>query len=365
MSVSVVERDPGPPDCDGDAAFVEWERRSVPQFRQAHAFTARARNLLLEHAPEVVDRLLADGIEEMNVFKDLAPPETWLPEDDAFTGLGTRRPAVRARTSPDRRGTSRYRFLVSAVVSGLLYDGEGGSQSRRVNGVTLVDGRKLAADVVLDCGGRRSPVTRWLADAGIVVPEDIQECGVVYYTRYARQHEHSTLPRLALFGVRGELDSVLFMGFGGDHDTYGIMISPRPEDEALRALRNTQVWEAVARWRAMALEYDAAIRSEADAVYRESAANDRARAYRSTGRPVPDHDRDEVERQDLITRGVMAGSLRDLVLGRALLRRINLVEAPDAILDDPDVPLAPRQSARSSQTSRHARSAPIAWSSSQ
>jgi 2-polyprenyl-6-methoxyphenol hydroxylase-like FAD-dependent oxidoreductase len=418
-SVTVVERDPGPPPGGGDRAFVTWERRSVPQFRQPHAFTARARNLLLEHAPDVVDRLRADGIEESNVFKILTPPEQWQPDDDAFTGLMTRRPAFELALRRTAEAEPGIEVLCPQVVSGLLYAPDDPALAPRVVGVQLADGRELPADVVLDCGGKRSPVARWLAEVGVDIPEDVQDCGIVYYTRYYRRNPESPLPLLALFGVIGEIESCVFLGFAGDHDTYGIMLGPRPEDDALRALKHTNAWEAVARsipavapwvdaangtplndvqtmagnqnvhryyvvdgeplvlgmltvgdalcttnpfygWgasmaltyafgaaqvvedhfgdpRGMALAYEAAVRREVDAVYRESAAIDRARTYRVSGAPVPDHDRAEVDRQELIARGVMRGSVRDPTLARAFLRRINLIDAPDAILDDPEV----------------------------
>jgi hypothetical protein len=46
------------------------------------------------------------------------------------------------------------------------------------------------------------------------------------------------------------------------------------------------------------------------------------------GEDIPDSDRTEVERQDLIM-CVARGSLRDSVLGRAMLRRTNLLEPPN------------------------------------
>ena len=51
----------------------------------------------------------------------------------------------------------------------------------------------------------------------------------------------------------------------------------------------------------------------------------------------PSDDVAEAERQSLIAEGVIRGSFRDPVLGRAFLRRINLLDAPHAILDDPEV----------------------------
>jgi 2-polyprenyl-6-methoxyphenol hydroxylase-like FAD-dependent oxidoreductase len=88
---------------------------------------------------------------------------------------------------------------------------------------------------------------------------------------------------------------------------------------------------------ATALAYDAAVSPEADAVYRESAAMDRLRIYRWRRTEIPEHDVAEMRRQDLIARGVQRGSTRDPVLGRAFLRRSNLLERPNAVLDDPEV----------------------------
>ena len=88
---------------------------------------------------------------------------------------------------------------------------------------------------------------------------------------------------------------------------------------------------------AMALSYDEAVRAEADGVYRESAAMDRLRIYewdgdRHPGRR-PGRDGPAAPR----CAASSAGATRDPVLGRALLRRMNLVEPPERVLDDPEV----------------------------
>jgi len=77
------------------------------------------------------------------------------------------------------------------------------------------------------------------------------------------------------------------------------------------------------------------VRDEADGVFRESAAMDRVRTYQWNDEEIPDWDRAEVERQHLIF-CIAAGALRDPVLGRAQLRRMNLLEPPGAVLDDPE-----------------------------
>ena len=98
---------------------------------------------------------------------------------------------------------------------------------------------------------------------------------------------------------------------------------------------------------ATALAYDERVRDEADAVYRESAAMDRIRLYRWNGEEVPEWDRAEVERQDLI-QCIGAGALRDPVLGRAMLRRQGLLEPPSTALTIRWWSSAPRTHRRSS-----------------
>jgi hypothetical protein len=78
------------------------------------------------------------------------------------------------------------------------------------------------------------------------------------------------------------------------------------------------------------------VRDEADSVYHESSAMDRVRSYEWSGEDIPEWDRAEVERQNLIA-CIAAGALRDPVLGRAQLRRMNLLEPPGAVLDDAEV----------------------------
>jgi 2-polyprenyl-6-methoxyphenol hydroxylase-like FAD-dependent oxidoreductase len=418
QEVTIVERDGPGRAGSADEAFTHWDRRHVPQFRQGHIFTARARALLLEHAPEVVEFLVSDGIEEVNLFKLIAPPELHEPEDDAFTNLLVRRPPFELALHRVAEETPGVRFRRPESATGLVVSGEGGKL--HVRGVRLACGDVLPSDVLIDGGGRRSPVARWLREEGATIAEDIQDCGVTYYSRYFRQRPDSDLPQAQLYAIRGELDVGLFaLGFGGDHDTYGLAFAAPPWDEDLKLLRHAWAWEAaaaaiprVAPWadpgagqplqdvetmaghqnirrrfvaddkpaalgvllvgdslcttnptygwgasmalthafaavdalqrigddlQMLALTYDEAIRYETDAVFNESSAMDRLRSYRWHKEPVPEHERDESERQALISEGVAWGALLDPDLGRALLRRINLLEPPAAVLDDPTV----------------------------
>ena len=418
--VDVIERDIAPDTNDGDEAFVTWSRPGVPQFTQAHAFSARSRNLLHARIPEVVDWLLADGIEEWNLFKMMAPRDLWTDADDEFTGLWCRRPAFELAV---RRIAEREAGVVlhcPAAAAGLIYGETSNDGVPVVEGVRLDDGSELRGDVVFDCGGRRTPVTRWLRDDhAIEIPTIEQDCEAVYYTRYYRQTEGSTLSQLMLFGSGGQSEGLAFIAFPGDHRTFALGLFAEPSDAELRVLRHNWAFEAViasipsfAIWadpanatpindahalaghsnvrryfvadgrplvrgvlpvgdslcttnpqygwgasmaltyafaavdsvlanvgdnEAALLAYEEAIGSEADGVYAESAAMDRLRIYQWRDEEIPEWDREAMDRQMLIVGGLMPGATRDPVLGRALLRRTNLLDRPETTLDDPEV----------------------------
>jgi 2-polyprenyl-6-methoxyphenol hydroxylase-like FAD-dependent oxidoreductase len=71
------------------------------------------------------------------------------------------------------------------AVTGLTTDGPAGIP--RVTGVLTGDGSAISADLVVDCGGRRSALGSWLQAAGARRPaEERADCGFVYYARHFR-----------------------------------------------------------------------------------------------------------------------------------------------------------------------------------
>jgi hypothetical protein len=331
----------------------------------------------------------------------------------------SRRPAFELAMRLEAEGRAGITFDTPTVAAGLVFAETGKAPPPTVVGLRLQDGRVLSADLVIDAGGRRSPVPAWLAEGGVQIPSDVQDCGVTYFTRYFRRQPDCPMPVQAIIAVRAEFENLMVIGFTGDHDTYAITLASASWDDELRDLRHAWAWDAVvaslptaAAWtapdtgvplhnvstmaghrnvrrhlvvdgeplvlgllpvgdslcttnpaygwgasmalsyafaaceafaagngdlRRLALDYEAAVAAEADGVYQESAAMDRVRGYRWRGEPVPAEDEDEAERQSLIEEGIVQGMLRDAVLGRAFLRRANLLDPPRGILDDPEV----------------------------
>ena len=71
--VTVLERDPAVPTSPG-AAWSDWERRGVNQFRLLHFFAAGFHNVMETNAPEVLGALEDAGALLVNPFRD-APAE--------------------------------------------------------------------------------------------------------------------------------------------------------------------------------------------------------------------------------------------------------------------------------------------------
>jgi 2-polyprenyl-6-methoxyphenol hydroxylase-like FAD-dependent oxidoreductase len=241
IDVTIVEQDAMPVVADGDDAFARWERRSVPQWRQGHVFQSRLRSILLQRAPDVLQRLDADGIGRFNLLDGL-PAESRRDDDEQFTMVATRRPAfdlaLRRAVADEPKASLRS----PAKVVGLLVDD---TTPLRIIGVRLADGIELSADFVVDCGGRRSPVATWLASHGVLVPTRTESCQITYYGRYFRRAPTFDIDPAALT-IRRDLGYLFYLVCPGDHGTYSISFAVPPWDRDLSVLRHESAWNVLA-----------------------------------------------------------------------------------------------------------------------
>ncbi len=231
--VTVVERDPTPMPSTPDEAF-EWDRRGAPQVRHSHAFLARLRNLLRQHEPDVLEALFAAGATEMRFGDDLPPTITnFEPEagDDELVMLACRRTTfewVLRRIALDEGNVT---FRVGAAVTGLT--ATAGSPPT-ITGVHLEDGTELVGDLVVVAAGRRSVLPEWLSAIGVgEVPEEVEDTGIVYYSRFYRLREGAEYPpRTGPIG--GDLGYVKYGVFVGDNRTFSVTLATPVADEDLR-----------------------------------------------------------------------------------------------------------------------------------
>lgn len=247
VDVVVLDRDAAAPE-DRDAAWDQWERRSVSQFRQVHFLQPAGRAMLEQHLPEVAEQLVAHGATRFNMVASLAERLPGGPGEHDYSRYETittcRRPILESAYATAARGLGRIDIRNEVAVERLLTGAEVVAGVPHVVGVRLTNGEEIAADVVIDAAGRRSPVGAMIADAGGRKPDEHSEdVGFVYNTRYFRG---DGLPE-----VRGDIlaavGSISVLTMPGDGGWWSVTLYHSPKDKQMRAVRDPKVFDRVMR----------------------------------------------------------------------------------------------------------------------
>ena len=252
--VTVLEKDATPLPASPLEAFESWDRRGSPQTRHSHAFLARLNAILVRRAPDLRETLLAHGVEELR-FEDLAREAlgqddlAFVPEDDEIVLLACRRITFEWALRRHVTDSGRVRFRDGVEVLGLEAVASGSLP--RVTGVHLTNAsgsqESLAADLVLDASGRRSLLGRWLSeiDAG-PLRKDSEPCGIFYCSRFYQTLDGSEKPELG--GVMGsDLGYMKYGIFPGDSGIFSITLCASPQDDVLRRILKTPVFDAAVK----------------------------------------------------------------------------------------------------------------------
>ena len=240
--VTVVERDAGEAPTDPAVAWDEWSRRGVPQFRQLFYLLPRFRQLAEQELPDVIAALDAVALRH----QPLADVTTAVDDrDPEIVALTARRPVVEAAVALVAAAHARIDIRRRAAVRGLVPGEPVVAGVPHVTGV-VTDRGPMAADLVVDATGRRSPLSRWLAEiGGRPLPEVVEDSGFVYHSRHFRSAA-GTLPAL-----RGPLlqhfGSLSVLTLPAEAGTWGIGLITSSRDDALRSLHRVDRWTAVAR----------------------------------------------------------------------------------------------------------------------
>jgi 2-polyprenyl-6-methoxyphenol hydroxylase-like FAD-dependent oxidoreductase len=245
--VTVLERDAQAPP-DGPAEIWDtWQRTGVNQFRLPHFFLARYRGLLDAELPEVKQELLAAGAVRPNPV--LGAPEVMRgparADDDAFECISGRRCVVEAAVASVAGRTPHLEIRRGTAVAGLVSGPSARDSVPHVAGVRLDTGEEIAADLVVDMTGRRSPLPRWLEAIGARPPRDeLDDCGFIYYGRHF--HSGGGIPP-ALGGFLMHLGTVSSLTLPADNNTWSVTLVTSARDKALRGLRDAATWEKAVR----------------------------------------------------------------------------------------------------------------------
>lgn len=245
--VTILERDPEPVPASGQAAWEDWPRDGVTQFRLAHFLAAGGCAVLAQELPEFIDGLIQAGgcrFDPIERLPPTLPDQERRPSDERYATVTARRPVmeqVLAGMGAREPGLEVRR----GVTVGSLELTQNGALPH-VSGVRLDNGETIGADLVIDAMGRRSQLPRWLSDAGIgPIEEEAEDSGFIYYGRYfaSRDGEASPLyaPPLTPIG------SFSILSLPSDNATWAVGFVTATGDKPLKELRHTDRWEAVLR----------------------------------------------------------------------------------------------------------------------
>ncbi len=245
--VTLLERDATPVPDSVDAAWENWSREGVTQFRQAHYLQPRGRAVLEEELPDVAEALAAAGALRFDVLSVMPPTITdrhTRPGDERFTTLTARRPVleqVLGRAAEEQVGLDVRRGV---RVSGLESYTENGTA--HVTGVVTDGGARLRMDLVVDAMGRSSPMAGWLSDVvSVPLHEESEDSGFVYYTRFFRSRDGGLPPFRS--APLTPLGSFTILVLPSDNDTWCVTLYTSAGDRPLKRMRDRARWEAVLR----------------------------------------------------------------------------------------------------------------------
>ena len=220
--VTVVDRDGGP------AADGSWERRGVMQFHHPHGFRPQICAALEAEMPEVLDALTAAGAELVVLQGGNGRPA-------GAAGLRCRRAVferVLRRFAEREPGVELVRGHIDDVLRA------GG----RAAGLA-VDGRELAAELVINASGRSARLA-----ADLRAPAEGGDCGLSYVSRqYTLLPGAEPGPMNAPVGVIQTLNGYLVAVFLQDSRTFSALFMRPAGDKRFDVLRFAGAFEAAAQ----------------------------------------------------------------------------------------------------------------------
>ncbi|MFF2579667.1 NAD(P)/FAD-dependent oxidoreductase [Streptomyces goshikiensis] len=240
-TAELFERDTRAPGTALDRDFFGWRRPAVPQATQPHALLGAARNVLRDDLPDVHAEMLRLGARERHELDwfDVRPPAR--PGDEDLVMLQARRIVLESALATALRGEPGVVTRYGEPVTGLTT-----APGVRVTGVTTPSGAHQG-DLVVDAGGRRGGVERWLTAAGCRPPVvERHRTGLAYFCRWYRLPAGLTEGPRRPWTVTGGA----FAGcavFPADNRVFAVTLFVHTEDTTRSALRHPAVFEAAAR----------------------------------------------------------------------------------------------------------------------
>lgn len=254
-TVTVLEQEALSVAPDVETAASRAFRSTAPHLPQPHIVLARCRELLIEYLPDVYANLLAAGVAEAPISTQMAPSlvdTAPRPGDERLTLLMTRRTTLDWVLQRTVRAEPRVQLRCGVRVLGLLTRP---NEPLHVTGIRTCD-ETIAADLVVDATGGRTPVDRWLADIGAQPTATLHaECGIAYFSRHFRLRPGVRPPGPPTTRLVVGLDEFTAGIWGADNGVMQMAVAPLAKDHRFKPLRDPDVFTAVlstipfyARW---------------------------------------------------------------------------------------------------------------------
>jgi 2-polyprenyl-6-methoxyphenol hydroxylase-like FAD-dependent oxidoreductase len=246
-----VERDPEPPEIAPDAAFSEWKRPGVPQFRHAHIFLARLQTTLREHHPELLDELLAAGVTLSSLNEVLPEPHTYTYQgesgDENLKHLWSRRATFEYVMRRHVGRLPHVTFVHSARVEGFVTEASGAAL--KLTGLEITrEGKRetLSADLVVDASGKHTKSPEWLRASGVAVTREGKPSDYAYVCRHYRLRDPAASPPRR--GTGSNLDYLWYGTFYAEDGHFAVAFAcPLDEKELAATIRSEAGFDAVCR----------------------------------------------------------------------------------------------------------------------
>lgn len=250
--VTLLERDPPPPETSPDDAFEVWERKGVGHLRHSHAFLAVLYRLIKHEYPDLLRALVGAGCRELGFAEGLSDTvkETYIaePGDDDLTILTSRRTTLEYVIRKYVTALPEVTIESDVTVRDLICETHGDG-SLDVKGVMAERGgetREWRADVTLDAGGRNSQLVPWLMKHGARVDESLDPSGILYYTRHYRLKPGQEEPKPGKTPAAGDLGYIKFGVFPADNGCFSITFAlPEIEMEMRKAIVQPEQFDAL------------------------------------------------------------------------------------------------------------------------
>ncbi|MGE0878397.1 MAG: NAD(P)-binding protein [Acidimicrobiia bacterium] len=244
--VEIFERDASI-GVEPQAAWHEWDRKGVGQFRLPHYLLPRLRSVLDAELPDVAACIAANGGLRFNMIDKVPTAVSGgrREGDERFETLTGRRPFVEACVRSILESHDGITVSRDTAITGLLASPVPGREGiPHVYGVRTERGDDVVADLVVDACGRRSVVPDWLRSIGSTGPaEDVADSGFRYYSRHFRSSDGSHPPMRS--GLNVPIGTIGVLTLPADNGTWGCVITTSAGDRELRALADAETFSRV------------------------------------------------------------------------------------------------------------------------